>query len=337
MRNLTIIANETLGLPSSSASSASAKQWLPASHEQCKIEAISINPTSNDVYVAAVERRDESNVASTSRSQELAKIWVWHQLPAQCHSSQVQGSDTTPAFAPIKIELPSNPCPFVSGQGKRIPPRSSQLYHSSKNAEADEARRPADLEVVLLQFLNEGGSICDNSPALSLVTAGGDIVIGRIPSREEALYGKDADDDLTAPPLHFEVVGSIEQGIYAAQWSPDEEFLVVVTAPTWLEDGKRGEGEKLLIMTKEFEVLSERALSTDEFGEGEHSRCFFYIFNVNLAHTLLLQTNLSTSGGAQRQLNFTVQKARLPQKRLLHCLHNRKHLAAKGRTLVDHT
>ncbi|KAI0278772.1 IKI3 family-domain-containing protein [Russula aff. rugulosa BPL654] len=56
--------------------------------------------------------------------------------------------------------------------------------------------------------------------------------------------------------LQFETIGSFEDGIQAAAWSPDDSLLILVT----------GEG-KLIVMTSSFDVLHESALHTDEFGE----------------------------------------------------------------------
>lgn len=58
------------------------------------------------------------------------------------------------------------------------------------------------------------------------------------------------------PDLQFETIGSFEDGIQAAAWSPDDSLLILVT----------GEG-KLIVMTSSFDVLHESALHTDEFGE----------------------------------------------------------------------
>ena len=58
-------------------------------------------------------------------------------------------------------------------------------------------------ELVLFQLLSDGGEAAGNAPALCVITAGGDIVL--VP--------------LDAP--RAEIVGSVEQGVLAAQWSPD--------------------------------------------------------------------------------------------------------------------
>lgn len=53
-----------------------------------------------------------------------------------------------------------------------------------------------------------------------------------------------------------EVEGTVEPGILAASWSPDESLLALVT-----------DEEKLILMTSTFDVLSENVLHTADFGE----------------------------------------------------------------------
>ena len=114
------------------------------------------------------------------------------------------------------------------------------------------AAAPAPLpipgEVVALATLADGGSAVAHAPALCVVTAGGDIVLLAVGDGEEG----------AGTP---EIVGSIEQGVLAAAWSPDEEVLVLVSAADAVTPAK------LLTMTREYEVLSEQPLRTDAFGE----------------------------------------------------------------------
>lgn len=56
----------------------------------------------------------------------------------------------------------------------------------------------------------------------------------------------------------MEIIGSIDSGIKAAAWSPDDEHLIIVT----------GE-DNVVCMTRQFDTLHEEPLRTDEFGEGE--------------------------------------------------------------------
>ena len=247
MRNLTLLGRETLGCP---AGTSSRIRGLPPLG--CKIQAVTVNPINGDVHVAGIE--------ATHTKNGTVKVWVWNQLPVDCYSSNESSAEESsyaeqPCYSPSTVTLPATPCPFgkASSSKQKLPPRSSLLFQGEVDHEA---------EIISLQFLNDGGSLTENGPALCLITAGGDILLGRIPTEE------DIEPNEAMPSMHLEVVGSIEQGIYAAAWSPDEELLVIVTAPTWIEEENRWEGEKTLVMTREFEALSEKGLSTDEFGEG---------------------------------------------------------------------
>ncbi|KAJ6593195.1 Elongator complex protein 1 [Mycena capillaripes] len=88
-------------------------------------------------------------------------------------------------------------------------------------------------QVVSFRFLPD-------SRRLSVLMRGGDITMISI------------DDEDPVP----EVEGSIEPGILAAAWSPDDSLLAIVT----------GE-QKLTLMTSTFDVLSDAPLFTADFGE----------------------------------------------------------------------
>ncbi|KAF7294045.1 polymerase II transcription elongation factor [Mycena kentingensis (nom. inval.)] len=89
------------------------------------------------------------------------------------------------------------------------------------------------LQVAELRFLPESRKLC-------IVARGGDIAMVSV------------DDEYPIP----EVEGTIESGILAAAWSPDDELLAIVT-------GER----KLTLMTSTFDMLSDAPLYTNEFGE----------------------------------------------------------------------
>ena len=55
-----------------------------------------------------------------------------------------------------------------------------------------------------------------------------------------------------APPV--ECVGGVDVGIAAAAWAPDQELLAVVNC-----------AGSLLVLTREFDVLTEAPIETDEF------------------------------------------------------------------------
>ncbi|WVQ93259.1 hypothetical protein IAU59_000325 [Kwoniella sp. CBS 9459] len=79
--------------------------------------------------------------------------------------------------------------------------------------------------------------------SLVIFLAGGDI----------ATLALEGSDGGVAP---VEVVGSVDSGIKAAAWSPDDEQIVLVT----------GE-DNLVCMTRHFDVIHEEPLRSDEFGE----------------------------------------------------------------------
>jgi hypothetical protein len=56
---------------------------------------------------------------------------------------------------------------------------------------------------------------------------------------------------------YFEVVGVVDSGISAMEWSPEQELLIVAT--------NHG---SIMSMTTDFDLLTEIPLYTDEFGAG---------------------------------------------------------------------
>lgn len=95
------------------------------------------------------------------------------------------------------------------------------------------------------RLLADGGTATSSAPALCVVTTGGDIVVLPV--------GADA------PALPADIVGSVDRGILAAAWSPDEDVLVLVTAPA--------DASQLLLMSRDYTVLHETRLATAAFGD----------------------------------------------------------------------
>lgn len=84
-----------------------------------------------------------------------------------------------------------------------------------------------------------------DSSTTCLVLAGGDIVL----VRESPLQNEDL----------VEIVGSIDAGISAAAWSPDEELLAITT-----------QADTLLLMTREIENISSITLSPEDVNVSNH-------------------------------------------------------------------
>ncbi|KAM6999828.1 elongator complex protein 1 [Tautogolabrus adspersus] len=88
-------------------------------------------------------------------------------------------------------------------------------------------------EVVGLQELAELESAC-------LATAGGDVILFNLNT------------------CKLECVGSVESGLTSMCWSPDEELVILTTGQ-----------ETIIMMTKDFEPITEVGIHQDDFGEGK--------------------------------------------------------------------
>ncbi|XP_020493134.2 elongator complex protein 1 [Labrus bergylta] len=88
-------------------------------------------------------------------------------------------------------------------------------------------------EVVGLQELAELESAC-------LATAGGDVILFNLNT------------------CKLECVGSVDSGLTSMCWSPDEELVILTTGQ-----------ETIIMMTKDFEPITEVGIHQDDFGEGK--------------------------------------------------------------------
>lgn len=93
-------------------------------------------------------------------------------------------------------------------------------------------------DILLLQYFADIQTAC-------LVLAGGDIIV----VREEPLPGQE----------RIEIVGSVDVGITAAAWAPDEELLAIVTR-----------GDTLVLMSRDFEPVTETGLSAEDLKASKH-------------------------------------------------------------------
>jgi elongator complex protein 1 len=93
-------------------------------------------------------------------------------------------------------------------------------------------------EVLLLQYFSDISTAC-------LVLAGGDLVV----VREDPLPGQEK----------IEIVGSVDVGIAAAAWAPDEELLAIVTR-----------ADTLVLMSRDFEPVTEASMTPDDVKASKH-------------------------------------------------------------------
>lgn len=93
-------------------------------------------------------------------------------------------------------------------------------------------------QILSLHFFGDTLAAC-------LVLAGGDIVV----VREEALPGED----------RIEIAGSIDVGVTAARWSPDEELLAITT-----------KADTLVFMSRSFEGITDIAMTAEDLKASNH-------------------------------------------------------------------
>ncbi|XP_029917224.1 elongator complex protein 1 [Myripristis murdjan] len=87
--------------------------------------------------------------------------------------------------------------------------------------------------VVGLQDLAEQESVC-------VATAGGDVILCNLNTDQ------------------LECVGSVDSGLTSMSWSPDEELVILTTGQ-----------ETIIMMTKDFEPITEVGIHQEDFGEGK--------------------------------------------------------------------
>ncbi|KAE9377847.1 elongator complex protein-like protein 1 [Stipitochalara longipes BDJ] len=93
-------------------------------------------------------------------------------------------------------------------------------------------------EILSLHYFGDTLTAC-------LVLAGGDIVV----VREEPLAGED----------RIEIVGSVDAGITAAKWSPDEELLAITT-----------KADTVVFMSRSFEGITDVVMTTEDLKASNH-------------------------------------------------------------------
>ena len=93
-------------------------------------------------------------------------------------------------------------------------------------------------EILDLHYFSDSFTVC-------LVLAGGDLIV----IREEPQAGEEK----------IEIVGSVDAGISAVAWSPDEELLAITTRAS-----------TLLYMTRDFENVTDITLTSDDLKASNH-------------------------------------------------------------------
>lgn len=134
---------------------------------------------------------------------------------------------------------PSQSSPAI--EVKRLDKKSSSYHDAVLIASWDAPSPLHDLpvdKILTLQYFADTATVC-------LILAGGDLVV----VREQPLPGEDL----------IEIVGSVDAGITAAAWSPDEELLALTTR-----------ADTIIFMTRDFESIANSPLSPDDINVSAH-------------------------------------------------------------------
>ncbi|KAK0195983.1 pol II transcription elongation factor [Armillaria mellea] len=123
----------------------------------------------------------------------------------------------------------------------------------------------ADVEVKIWKAVSDEQATCFynlNASPLSDYTSHPQVISLRVLLDSQQLVVVLRSGDIATVPVDEEisqtddVVGTVDGGIFAASWSPDDSSLVLVTGDN-----------KLILMTSTFDVLSETSLHPSDFGE----------------------------------------------------------------------
>lgn len=168
----------------------------------------------------------------------LAEVQLQNELPLTATAWDTAGDAVICTFGPTQAN------PVIELRRKRQDAYFSELVAAdafeciaSWDAPCPLPDLPCD-RVLSLDYFADNLTAC-------LVLEGGDIVI----VREEPLPGEDK----------IEIVGSVDVGITAAAWSPDEELLALTTR-----------ADTFLYMTREFENVADITLTPENLQQSQH-------------------------------------------------------------------
>jgi elongator complex protein 1 len=221
MRNLKNIRHQVCRTPCD----ISAVCWDAANDDVLVVHG----PTKDDAKISLVrvaERKHAGADASVASSSQLYGIH-----DSSCHHAKIQSFLLSSPASPANQTTPHNrQCRTVA---------SWEAPSPNPDLAVD--------QVVSLHYFADTATSC-------LVLAGGDIVVVQeTDDNVGSTLAGDPDD------AHVEIVGSIDAGITAARWSPDEELFVITTA-----------ADTVVFMSRTFDPITEATLTSEDLKLSKH-------------------------------------------------------------------
>uniref|UniRef100_A0A672PIA5 Elongator complex protein 1 n=1 Tax=Sinocyclocheilus grahami TaxID=75366 RepID=A0A672PIA5_SINGR len=160
------------------------------------------------------------------------------------HLPKMRNLSLLQRFSCVELSIPGSPqCLTIRSETGTVlvaselaitefDPRTEEVYKEVSLTADDYLPEDGSGVVVAIQDLPDQESVC-------VATASGDVLLYNLNTSQ------------------LECVGSVESGLTGMMWSPDQELVTLTTGQ-----------ETIIMMTKDFEPITEVAINQDDFGEG---------------------------------------------------------------------
>uniref|UniRef100_A0A8C1L8B9 Elongator complex protein 1 n=1 Tax=Cyprinus carpio TaxID=7962 RepID=A0A8C1L8B9_CYPCA len=160
------------------------------------------------------------------------------------HPPKMRNLSLLQRFRSVDLSIPGSPqCMSIRSETGTVlvaselaitefDPRTQEVYKEVSLTADDYLPEDGGGVVVAIQDLPDQESVC-------VATASGDVILYNLNTSQ------------------LECVGSVESGLTGMTWSPDQELVTLTTGQ-----------DTIIMMTKDFEPITEVAINQDDFGEG---------------------------------------------------------------------
>uniref|UniRef100_A0A8C1XDJ4 Elongator complex protein 1 n=1 Tax=Cyprinus carpio TaxID=7962 RepID=A0A8C1XDJ4_CYPCA len=165
-------------------------------------------------------------------------------LTTTCHLPKMRNLSLLQRFKCVDLSFPGTPqCFSIRSETGTVlvaselaitefDPRTQEVHKEVSLTAEDYLPEDGSGVVVAIQDLPDQESVC-------VATGSGDVILYNLNTSQ------------------LECVGSVESGLTGMTWSPDQELVTLTTGQ-----------ETIIMMTKDFEPITEVAINQDDFGEG---------------------------------------------------------------------